>query len=104
MKEFVKLNVNMDSIFKNMRRLELNRKIVNTALNIQCKCLCCNKNCQKTFDNFFFQKKLANTYKFSNHDINTFILLLREDSYEYVDNLEELGKNSLLEKETVYNQ
>ena len=52
MKEFVKLNVNMDSIFKNMRRLELNRKIVNTALNIQCKCLCCNKNCQKTFDNF----------------------------------------------------
>ena len=29
------------------------------------------------------KKRFANTYKFSNHDISKFILLLRKDIYPY---------------------
>ena len=35
MKEFIKLNVNMDIIIKNAKRVDLNTKIVNIVLNIQ---------------------------------------------------------------------
>ena len=42
---------------------------------IVCKCLCCNRKYQKKFDENL-KKHFANTYKFSNHDINTFVLLL----------------------------
>ena len=33
--------------------------------SIECKCLCCNKNYQKTFDENV-KKRFANTYKFPN--------------------------------------
>ena len=35
MKEFIKLNVNMEIIIKNAKRVDLNTKIVNIVLNIQ---------------------------------------------------------------------
>ena len=35
MKEFIKLNGNMDIIIKNAKRVDLNTKIVNIVLNIQ---------------------------------------------------------------------
>ena len=38
------------------------------------KCLCCNKNYQKKFDENL-KKRFFNRCKFSNHDINKFILL-----------------------------
>ena len=43
---------------------------------IEYKCSCCNKNYQKKF-NKNLKKLFFNTYIFSNHDINTFILLLQ---------------------------
>ena len=42
---------------------------------IECKCLCCNKNYQRKFDENL-KKQFTNTYKFSNQDVNKFILLL----------------------------
>ena len=45
-------------------------------------CFCCNKNYQQKFDqklkNWFF-----NTYKFSNHNNNKIILLLKKGVYPY---------------------
>ena len=49
---------------------------------IECKCLCCHKNCKKMFDENL-KKRFFNIYKFSNHDINKFILLLRKIVYPY---------------------
>ena len=51
--------------------------------SIKCKCLCCNNNYQKS--------------KFSNHDINKFILLLRKGVYEYMDDQEKFNETSLAE-------
>ena len=42
---------------------------------IECKCLRCNKSCQRKFDEKL-KERFFNTYKFSNHDNNKFILLL----------------------------
>ena len=42
---------------------------------IECKCLSCNNIFQGNFDEKL-KEKLFNTYKFSNHDNNKFILLL----------------------------
>ena len=47
---------------------------------IECKCLCFNKNYQKKLTENL-KKKFANTYKFSNHDVNKFILLLWKGVY-----------------------
>ena len=49
---------------------------------IKCKCLYCNKNCQHIFDEKL-KEKFFITYKFSNNDNNTFILLLRKGVYPY---------------------
>ena len=43
---------------------------------IKHKCLCCSKNYQNFDENL--KKKFLNKFKFSNHDINKFILLLRK--------------------------
>ena len=48
---------------------------------IEYKCLCCNKNYQKKKKKKIgenLKKRSVNTYKFSNHDIIKFILLLRK--------------------------
>ena len=44
------------------------------------------------------------TYKFSNHDINKFILLLRKGvyPYEYMDDWEKFDETSLPQKEDFY--
>ena len=49
---------------------------------IEYKCLCCNKNYQKKFDENL-KKRQIYTYKFSNHDINKFVLLLQKGVYPY---------------------
>ena len=46
------------------------------------KCLCCNRYYQTMFGENF-KKQIANTYKFSNHDINKFILVLQNGVYQY---------------------
>ena len=49
---------------------------------IEYKCLCCNKNYQKKFDENL-KKRQIYTYKFSNHDISKFVLLLQKGVYPY---------------------
>ena len=53
---------------------------------ILCKCLWFNRNYQQMFDENL-RKRFANTYRFSNHDNNKFILLLGKGVYlyEYMD-------------------
>ena len=53
---------------------------------IEYKCLCYNKNYQHKFDEKL-KERFFNTYTFSNHDNNKFILLLRKGiyPYEYMD-------------------
>ena len=57
------------------------------------QCLWYNKNCQKNLHENL-KKRFANIYKFSNHDINKFILLLRKGvcSYGYMDDWENFSK------------
>ena len=67
---------------------------------IEKKCLLCNKNFQRKFDEKL-KKHFLNTYKYSNHDNNKFISLLRKGvyPYEYMDDWEKFNKKSLPEKE-----
>ena len=67
------------------------------------KCLSCNKCYWKKL-NEELETKLKNTFKFSNTDINKFILLLRKDIYlyEYMDDLEKVNEETLPEKEEFY--
>ena len=53
---------------------------------IKYKCLLCSKNCQRNFDEKL-KERFFNTYKFSNHNNNKFILLLQKVfyPYEYMD-------------------
>ena len=64
---------------------------------------CCNKHYQQKFDEKL-KERLFNTYIFSNHNNNKFILLLWKDvsPYEYMDNCQRLNKTSLCEKEDFY--
>ena len=66
---------------------------------IECKCLCCNKNYKQKFDEKS-KKQVFDKCKFSNHDNNKFILLLRKCvySYGYVDDCEKLNKIHFLKK------
>ena len=65
--------------------------------------LCCNKNYQQKFDEKL-KERFFNTYKFSNHDKNKFILLFGKGfyPYEYVNNWEKFSETSLPEKEAFY--
>ena len=67
------------------------------------KCLSCNKSYSKEL-NEELKKKLKNTFKFSNSDINKFILLLKKSVYphEYMDNWEKFNETTLSEKEDFY--
>ena len=51
--------------------------------------------------NEIFKKIFANTYKFSNHDVNKFISLLQIDikQNEYMDDWEKFNETLLPEKE-----
>ena len=61
---------------------------------IEYKCLCCNKHYQKKFDENL-KKQIFSTYKFSNHNINKFTLLLRVYPCEYMDDWEKFSETSL---------
>ena len=65
--------------------------------------MCCSENYQKMLDENL-KKRFVNTYKFSNHDINKFILLLGKgvDPYEYMIQWKKFNKMSLPEKEDFY--
>ena len=49
---------------------------------IKYKCLSCNKDYSNKLDEKL-KKRFKNTFKFSNNDINRFILLLRKGFYPY---------------------
>ena len=70
---------------------------------IEYKCLSCNKDYSNKIDEEL-KKRFKNTFKFSNNDINTFILLLRKGvyPYEYIDEREKFNETSLPEKEEFY--
>ena len=63
---------------------------------IEYKCLFCNRNYQRNFDEKL-KERFFNTYKFSNHENNKFILLLQK-----VDYWKKLNETSLPEKEDFY--
>ena len=83
-------------IRKNVKDAELDIKIVSAFLNtqytffkddlIEYKCLCCLKNYQQKFDKKL-KEPFFNTYNFSNHNSDKFILLLQKRvyPYEYMD-------------------
>ena len=49
---------------------------------IEYKCLCCNKNYQQKLDKKL-KERFFNTYKFSNHDNNKFILFFQKGVHPY---------------------
>ena len=67
---------------------------------VEYKCLCCNKNYQRKFEEELKQR-FFNTYKFSNHGNNKFILLLQKVvyPYEHMGNWEKFNETPLLETE-----
>ena len=81
LKELIKLNVNTSTTIKYVKLVEISNKYSNRVLEytdfkavlIECRCLCCNKNYQKTF-NKMLNERLFNAYSFSNNDISQFIL------------------------------
>ena len=70
---------------------------------IKYKRLSCNVDYLKKIDKEL-KKRLKNTFKFSNDNINKFILLLSKGvyPYEYMDDWEKFNETSLLEKEEFF--
>ena len=70
---------------------------------VEYKCLYCNKNCQQQFDEKL-KEWFCNTYKFSNHDSNKFILLLQKSVYPYecIDDWEKFNETLLTENKDFY--
>ena len=70
---------------------------------IKYRCLSCNKDYSNKLDEKL-KKRLKNTFKFSDNDINKFILLLRKSvySHECMDELEKFNETTLPEKEECY--
>ena len=70
---------------------------------IKYKCLSFNKDYSNKLDEKL-KKRFKNTFKFSNNDINKFILLLRKGvyPYEYMDEWKKFNKTKLPEKEEFY--
>ena len=75
-KKFIKLGM----MIKNVKHVELNMKIASAVLNTQTlKMILWNTdvNVVITIIKKSLKKRFSNTYKFPNHGINTFILLLK---------------------------
>ena len=71
--------------------------------SIKYKCLSCNKKYSNKIDEEL-KNRFKNTFKFSNNDINRFILLLRKCvySYEYMDEWEKFNETLFSKKEEFY--
>ena len=71
--------------------------------SIEYKCRSCNKDYSNKIDEAL-KKRFKNTFKFSNNDINKFILLLRKgvNPYKYMNECEKFNETSLPEKEEFY--
>ena len=71
---------------------------------VKYKRLSWNKDYSNNFDEEL-KKKFKNIFKFSNNDINKFILLLRKGvyPYEYMDDWEKFNEKTLPKKEKLYN-
>ena len=65
------------------------------------KRLSCMKNYWEKIEEEF-KNRFKKTFKFSNNEINGFILLLRKDAYEFMDDWEKTNKTLLPEKEDFY--
>ena len=52
----------------------------------------------------YLKRNFRNIFKFSNNDINQFILLLKKGvyPYEYMDDWEKFNETTLLEKKEIY--
>ena len=70
---------------------------------IKYKCLSCNKDYSNKIDEEL-KKRFKNTFKFSNNDINKFILLLRKGIYPYenMDDWKKFSETSFPGKEENY--
>ena len=70
---------------------------------IKYKYLSCNKDYSNNIDEEI-KKRFKSTLKFSNNDINKFVLLLRKGvyPYEYMDHWEKFNETTLPEKEEFY--
>ena len=70
---------------------------------IEYKCLSCNKVYSNRLDKKFL-KNFKNAFKFSNNDINKFILLFKKDlyRYEYMDDWEKFNETKLCQKQKIY--
>ena len=108
LKEFIKLNVNMDAIIKNVKTYGIKYKYCNCFHEyrnfrddlIEYKCLCCsNKNYQQKIDEKI-KKKFVNAWKFSNHD-NLF-LQKGVHPYEYMNDLVKINETLLPEKKKIF--
>ena len=108
LKEFIKLNVNMDAIIKNVKTYGIKYKYCNCFHEyrnfrddlIEYKCFCCsNKNYQQKIDEKI-KKKFVNAWKFSNHD-NLF-LQKGVHPYEYMNDYVKINETSLPEKKDFY--
>ena len=67
------------------------------------KCLSSNKSYSNKIDEEL-KKRFKNTFKFTNNDINKFILLLRKEvyPYEYMNKWKKFDETTYLEKEKLY--
>ena len=76
--------------------------IKNNRLQYKCK-ECCDKS-YKPINGL--TKKFPNAQQICNGDVNKFVLLLRKgvSPYEYMDNQEKFGKNSLPDKKAFYSE
>ena len=70
---------------------------------IEYKCLSCNKDYSNKIDEEL-KKGYKKTFKFSDNDINKFILLLRKGVYlyDYMDDWEKFNETILPEKQEFY--
>ena len=88
--DFIELNVNLDTMIKKCEIREIIYKYCDRFLEYKNfkddltkqKRLCCNKNYQHKVDEKS-KERFFNTYKFSNHDNDKFLLLLRKGVYLY---------------------
>ena len=67
--------------------------------SIKHKCLSCNKNYSRKIDEEL-KTRFKNKFKFSNNDLNKFILLLRKEGvhpYEFMDDSEKFNETSFSE-------